>query len=508
VRRFLGGVRKSRKTYVIPQMAPRNELCVYNPDIVTLERAIKERVLYVEDNNVWLPAPLPRANVFDRRLRSFETLLGRALPSTTPMSRDHFAESYQGRRRVIYQEAADTLKTIGVSPADAKIKAFVKAEKGKHGSAPRVIQPRSPRYNVEVGKFLKPAEGVMYKAIRRVYGEPTVMKGYNARQVASRLRSKWERFNTPVAVGLDAKRFDQHVSVQALRWEHRQWLKPFRNPAHKSELSRLLRWQLVNRGTGYCKDGKLRYRVAGKRMSGDMNTGSGNCLLMCAMVFGYLEHIGMGPKTASLVNNGDDCVVFMDKRDLPRFMPGLSQWFLEMGFRMTIEAPVYDFERIEFCQSHPLYDGSDYTMVRNLRAFDKDACCLVPIESEYTLREWLAAVGDAGMSLTGGIPVWQDFYSVYQRSAGALSSVKRRVGAGFLNQSAFETGMMMSAQGMERKYGEVSARARLGFWVAFGIVPDHQEALEAQYKLYPNITLDRSLVNHPILPCRGFQVAF
>lgn len=508
MRRFLGVDPPSRKIHVISHMSPRNDLCVYNPDVVTLERAIKERVLFVEDKGVWRPAPAPSVGVFDRRLRSFETLLSKALPSTTPMTRQEFAESYLGRRRVIYQEACDSLMIKGVSPADAKIKAFVKAEKGKHGSAPRVIQPRSPRYNVEVGKYLKPAEGPMYKSIAKIFGEPTVMKGYNARQVASHLRSKWERFSNPVAVGLDAKRFDQHVSVPALKWEHKQWRRSFRNPQHIAELRRLLKQQLKNRGTGYCKDGKVQYQVDGKRMSGDMNTGSGNCLLMCAMVFAYLEHIGMSVLDAALANNGDDCVVFMDRKYLKRFMSGLSKWFLQMGFQMTVEKPVFDFEKIEFCQAHPLFDGEAYTMVRNLRAFDKDACSLIPIDSDYTLREWLGAVGDAGMSLTGGIPVWQEFYAVYQRSAGALSSVKRRSGSRFLNQAAFETGMMMAAKGMERVYGDVSAKARYTFWLAFGVTPDHQEALESQYRSYPVITHGSSPTDDPVVPCRGFSTAY
>jgi len=507
VRRYAGGIKQERTSYVIPKLAPVNDACVYNPDIVTLERAIKERVLYVERKGVWEPAPSPKAGVFDRRLRSFETLLGSHSRSTTPISRQEFAESYQGRKRVIYEKAVDSLLKIGVSKADAKIKAFVKAEKGKHGSAPRVIQPRDPRYNVEVGKYLKPIEERMYKAIAKVYGDATVMKGYNAKSVAAHLKRKWEGFTTPVALGLDAKRFDQHVSVAALLWEHRQWIRWYQHiREYRTELSKLLSWQLRNRGTGYCRDGKLKYTVAGKRMSGDMNTGSGNCVLMCAMVWAYAEHVGVQIK---LANNGDDCVVFMEERDLMRFSAGLDHWFLEMGFQMTVEPPARVFEKIEFCQSQPVFDGESYVMVRNIRAFTKDVYCLVPIESDHTLKCWLGAVGDAGMSLTGGIPIWQEFYSVYQRSAGVLSYSKKRPGA-FLDQSSFETGMLMAAKGMERKYGDVTPEARFSFWLAFDITPDHQVVLEELYRATPNITWGKSPYNpylHPP-PMPGFTEAW
>lgn len=508
VRKFPGQARRARQIHVIEHLAPDNTACVYNPDICTLERGIKERVYYVKSGGGWALAPLPVPKLFSKRLRSFEGLLGKHLPSTTPVSRQEFVDMYQGRRHVVYQAALDSLMTIGVSKRDAKVKAFVKAEKGKLGSAPRVIQPRDPRYNIEVGKYLKPTEERMYKAIARVYGDRTVMKGLNARGVASNMLRKWNNFSKPVAVGLDASRFDQHVSVDALKWEHKQWIKCFRNPDHKRELTKLLSWQLRSKGVGYCKDGKLKYSVEGKRMSGDMNTGSGNCLLMCAMIYAYSEHKNVRVK---LANNGDDCVVFMESKDYTRFSDGLQQWFLELGFSMTVEPPVYDFERIEFCQAKPIFDGTEYTMVRNIRAFTKDACVLVPIESTKTLASWLGAVGDAGMSLTGGIPIWQEFYSVMQRSAGDASSPRRRSGAKFLNQSAFETGMMMSAKGMSRVYGEVSARARYSFWLAFGIIPDHQVALEIQYSTYPNIQLVPELASSEYvtpLCCRGFKYAY
>lgn len=511
VRLFPGARPKYRKIYLVPKIAPGlQDLCVYNNDIRTLERGVKERVLFVQMAGEWVPAPAPLGGIFDRRLYDFEALLRRYLPSTTPVSRHEFAQMYRGRKQIIYSQAVDSLMRVGIQPADFKIKTFVKAEKGKPGKAPRVIQPRNPRANVEIGRYIKPIEERLYRALARAWGQDhVVMKGLNARQVATEMSKMWHSFSEPVAVGLDATRFDQHVSRDALVWEHRQYVRCFRNPHDRAQLAGLLTHQLVNRCTGYCKDGKLKYTIVGKRMSGDMNTGCGNCLLMCAMIHSYCNQRGVRTK---LANNGDDCVVFMEKRDLDRFSRDLRKWFLELGFQMEIEAPVYIFERVEFCQSHPVHDGYGYTMIRNLRAFTKDSCCLIPLESEYCLQAWLGAVGDAGMSLTGGIPIWQEVYSLYQRSAGALSSKRRRRGESrILDQSAFETGMMMAARGMTRKYGDVSAHARYSFWLAFGISPDHQIALEKQYRSLPliKLPLDRDpLLNPPPIPHNGFCTAY
>ena len=70
-------------------------------------------------------------------------------------------------------------------------------------------------------------------------------------------------------------KFDMHVSPAALAWEHSIYTSIF--PRDKF-LKKLLRWQMNNRGAGYCGDGSLKYSVTGKRFSGDMNTGLGNCL--------------------------------------------------------------------------------------------------------------------------------------------------------------------------------------------------------------------------------------
>lgn len=113
-------------------------------------------------------------------------------------------------------------------PRDSDISAFVKAEKinltEKPDPAPRIIQPRDPRYNVEVGCYLKHTEKIMMKAIDQLFNPDsdiqTVFKGLTADQSGRMMRRKWLKFRDPVALGLDASRFDQHVSRQALEWEH------------------------------------------------------------------------------------------------------------------------------------------------------------------------------------------------------------------------------------------------------------------------------------------------
>lgn len=448
---------------------------VHNSNIVNLERAVKERVFYVARDGNFVEPPRPVANDhFDKTMCMFEKLLGRHLPSTAPIARSLYPELYVGRKKVIYQEAADSLLTHSVEARDALVRCFVKAEKinltKKGDPAPRVISPRSPRYNVEVGRYLKPIEERVYKAIGKVFGMKTVFKGLNARQSGQLMADKWGRFKRPVAVGLDASRFDQHVSKQALSWEHKQYIKCF--PRGKRQLGRLLSWQLANKCVGFCSDGKLKYVTDGGRMSGDVNTALGNCLLMCAMVWSYCKSVGLN--SFELANNGDDCVVVMECGDLSKFMSGVDGFFLKLGFTMVVEEPVYELEQIDFCQTRPVWTDAGYIMVRDPRcAISKDSISVIPRNSVSELRAWMSAVGEGGISLTGGIPIWQEYYSrIGKASVGKRTKIQDGLGEGF----------KMLAKGMDRKFSPVHPRTRYSFWLAFGLQPSQQLAAEEYFR--------------------------
>jgi hypothetical protein len=409
---------------------------------------------------------------------------------------------YQGRKRTIYAEAARSLATKSVCRKDASLKTFVKAEKinftSKGDPAPRVIQPRDPRYNVEVGRYLKPLEPKIYKAVEKIFGDVTIFKGLNAQDSARKMYHKWRRYSKPVAIGLDASRFDQHVSKQALEWEHSCYTGCF---SDSSELSKLLQWQIQNRGVGYVSDGKVKYSVEGCRMSGDMNTALGNCVIMCGLVRAYCHSVGLDK--FSLANNGDDCVVIIETSDLQRFSTGLDEWFLEMGFNMKVEKPVYEFEQIEFCQTHPVrvedlfvpslgHGVPQFVMCRSAPvALAKDCMSIKHLDSRSVYEKQLTAVGECGMALTGGIPIFQSFYQGMLR-AGRGQHFKN-VDQVYMANSGKE----MLRAGMKRQAGPISAETRFSFWLAFGITPDQQVELEQYYDSHTTWWSTPKLLEHP-----------
>jgi len=220
VSRRLGALGHVRRFFQVVGLSLPNNYLVHNSSLNNLARGVLTRVLLVKGK----PSPKPAIGIYRERLRFFRDSILKRFSSTTPVDRQTFVEYYKGRRKTLYQRAVDSLLSSSIRPRDALIKAFVKAEfinsDDKPDPDPRVISPRDPRYNVEVGRYLRPIEHRIYSAIEDIFGEPTVLKGYNAQEIGRIFATKWAKYRDPVAIGLDASRFDQHVSVEALKWEH------------------------------------------------------------------------------------------------------------------------------------------------------------------------------------------------------------------------------------------------------------------------------------------------
>nr|UYL94470.1 MAG: reverse transcriptase-like protein [Guiyang tombus-like virus 1] len=295
----------------------------------------------------------------------------------------------------------------------------------------------------------------MMKAIDKLWGSKTAIKGYTVEKVGQIMAEKASRFKEPVFVGLDASRFDQHCSRDALEWEHSVYNQVFNCP----RLAELLSWQLSNRGTAYTSDGKVKYVVEGCRMSGDMNTSMGNYLIMSSLCYVYCQEVGL---RAELANCGDDCVLFLEASDLGK-LSSLPDWFTKMGYTMKVEKPVYNLEEIEFCQMHPVFTSRGWIMVRRPDTVVTKDCCVVRGGMTVSkLEDWLGAQRAGGLSLAGDVPVLSQFYKCFpEKTSDCLSD--------YAAPHKFQA---------SQQYGSITDESRYSFWLAFGLTPDEQCAIE------------------------------
>lgn len=467
------GPRKIRTLWRLP-CSPQSSFGVHNNNLGNVYRGVSERILNEEVDGQWIPVRQPHPDMIHQRLSNFAQLLDSYACPTTPMDIRDFPSLYEGRKRTIYQKAVDSLLISGVTRKDARLRTFCKCEKTnfriKKDPAPRIIQPRDPRYNVAIGVFLKPLEHDLYAAINSVFGYTAVMKGLNALDQARAIRASWDAVEDVVAIDLDASRWDRHVSPGILQWEHRRYLRWFRGHSH-DKLSQLLSWQLNNDCVAFVEDGVLKFKVRGRRSSGDMNTAQGNVLDMCALVYEFC--LAFGIDNYRLVNNGDDSVLLVSRRWVPFVRQHLAPWFLDMGFLMKMGPVVDVFERVSFCQTQPVLSPRGWIMCRDPRTvLSKDSVSIIPLPG-VAANKWATAVSDCGLSLAGDLPVFSSYYGSMARFGGGVR--------GDLDALQFQTGMAYLAKGLECVDRVVTDDARVSFYLAFGIDSTSQRVIEQHY---------------------------
>lgn len=472
-----------RWAFALNAPRPKNGFSVHNNSLNNLVRGINERVFYT-DNKGTLPQR-PRTGGFSE-LGLFDQDFEVHTP-LRPWTLEEFVESYTGRQYNRYRRAADSLAAQPLSRDDATVATFIKCEKinfhAKVDPAPRIIQPRNPRFNAAIGIYIKPLEKLVYKNLGKLYNHPCVAKGFDVFQTGDIIASKWNMFKDPCAISLDASRFDQHVSVAALEWTHSTYLRYNNDPEFQEMLGMMMR----NKGHGMCADGRVSYVVDGCRMSGDMDTALGNCLLMVAMTYSYCKKYGIEHE---VMDNGDDIVVIMDSSNESLFRTNVKQFYADLGFTMKVEDTVYELEEIEFCQMHPVYDGSQWRMVRNPICLAKDLVCTT---NQTQVDAWLEAIGLGGISLASGLPVYQSFYVMLakfgnKRRKSKIENWHLYAGSGFARLAALT----------KRSPSEISTAARQSFEKAFGLNFSRQVALEDMYSRLIKGPLG---INHTAFDC-------
>jgi len=175
-----------------------------------------------------------------------------------------------------------------------------------------------------------------------------------------------------------------------------------------------------------------------------------------------------------IFNNGDDCLVIGEKGSFPA-ADVIRAHYLECGFHVELEDLVDVFERIDFCQTRPVW-AQGWVMCRDLTAMAKD---VTYIGGKSEVGEWFRAIGQCGLALTDGVPVFSKFYSCL------AGPVKSRIADSMM----YASGMTHLAKGMKYRGLEVTDAARLSFMNAFGIDADCQRAWEDSMRPIGDLTI-------------------
>jgi len=447
--------------------------CVHN-QIVSIHNRVCGKVRYDPDPQMLC------------KLRSFMRRVGSSLAKPTVWSLDQVANHYTGAKRERYKQAAEESRAYGLSRANSKVKMFIKCEKikfqdavpGKHNPDPRAIQFRDPVYAVNLATYLKPIEEIVYhmrgNRLNKLPPSRVIGKGLNQQQRAELVVEKWERFDEAVAISLDASRFDQHISVGHLKAEHAFYRAMNNSPV----FAQLLSWQLVNEVT---TSRGLKYITEGKRMSGDMNTALGNCVIMVCMLAMFFEDKAV---CWDCIDDGDDIVLFIERRDMALLDPLLAHFTL-LGMDMKVEEQAFKITDIEWCQSKPVLVGGVWKFIRNPAKVLSGALVgqkWITMQSELSRRKLANTIGMCEAILNAGVPVLQAFAHAIIRNAATKKTVSLAQTDQLIFRVRSELGKSRLRTLPSVQPAVITNEARQTFSEAFGIDIDTQIAYERYFE--------------------------
>lgn len=444
------------------------------------------------ENRVGACIPYPSSSgLFLLRQRAVE--LSKVVGVHPQASFESVIQGFHGKRRARYQKAHADILRGGVNKRHARTTMFVKLEGIKYSTEKvnpscRAIQFRAPSYTLLASTYFKPIEHHLYQ-VAGGFGFPKsrfIAKNMRPDQRAASMLEKFNSLPGCEVLELDASRFDAHVSKELLEIEHLFWRRCNRDP----EFAKLLDWQLVNQGSAYTKQGRIRYSVEGGRMSGDANTAAGNCVLMSCMLSAF--GMSLGAKFDFLCD-GDDSVFFYQG---PRVTEErVIEFFLNFGMTMKIENRTTEFQNINFCQGKPVRLRGKWTLVRDPKKILSKTTINPKFGNVQFRPKLLKSIAQAELSLNRGCPILQDYLCALIRVADKYMSKNGLSDGGLLHPSVFcEYRLRRDHTSDWREAGPqpITQEARVDFSRAWGISVAEQLRMEESLRTWEFNLMDTS----------------
>ncbi len=422
--------------------------------------------------------PHPTQEGLDRLYKAADEI-SQFIPMTHAQDLYIMPNKYTGLKKTRYLNAADSLCNAGLRRTDASVKMFVKAERfdanEKINPDPRAIQFRAARYCVAFASFLQPIEHYIYNNKSCSKGVPksrNVAKGLNAVQRAHLLMRKAKNFNNPVFLMLDASRFDKHVHYKLLLIIHYVYRKSNAHPV----FAIILTMQLIS--ICFSSSG-LKYIAYGRRMSGDMDTAAGNCLLMLIMLLAFMVLIEL--MKWDCLDDGDDCCLIVEFEDYKKVEDNIQREFLNYGHELKVEKVAFSPFQATFCRSNVIeYAPEQYKFVRNYRDVMAKAMCGIRnwLSVSYRKRV-LKAIGTCELVLNVGVPILEEWALAILRNLDGERFDEKYAPDGLLARYHRDV-KIFKTNDVKHLTRKITSEARWSFYLAFDVPAEQQVFIENQ----------------------------
>nr|AZS32325.1 hypothetical protein 1 [Hypsignathus monstrosus tombus-like virus 1] len=328
------------------------------------------------------PQRLPE---YDPSLFANDRILRDIIRKPTKWTHEQYIDSMdRPEKRRVYTEASRMVRDEG--RVISRITPFTKLEKVKTDKyrAPRLIHSRHATFNIEYGSYIKPLERSLKPD--KHFGKGT----YD--QIAAKIAGLASKYKYYTAG--DHSSFDAHNLREHLQLCHRFYAKCYDNDKYLRKLSRrTLRNKCSTRhGESYILDGG--------RMSGDVDTGFGNCIVNLYILRSVLSDLGY---KGDAIVNGDDFILFSTARiDIARFGERLRSYNMEC----KLVDSATNISTVEFCRTKLVYHPDGHPTM----AFDPDRLkaiygCTFHRYSDSNYLRYLQNVQHANWSINQNSPV-------------------------------------------------------------------------------------------------------
>jgi hypothetical protein len=392
--------------------------------------------------------------------------------------------NHSGKKRAAYERAHQKLIEFGgfCPKRYSRITMFVKLEGIKFNPQKvnpdcRAIQFRTTEYTLQLASCIRGAEHRMYVLEDFPGCGPGRLfaKGLNQVEKASQMRVKYEWCGRCHILCLDASRFDAHCQKLIL-WlvEHRFWMETCLGV----QLEELLGWQLDNNGTWRSGDQSVKYKVSGGRMSGDANTGAGNCIIMAVMLIAFGNASG---RKFTFLCDGDDSVFFHDGE--PISDEEIKTFFEQFGFVMEVEARPTCLEETTFCQARPVYVDGREVMIRDPTKILSKATVSHKLNIPAIRGKYIKTVALGELSISRGCPVVQAYLVALIRNCEkSISKAQVKKGPVFdwvmRDNEYYRLRSLLPSDWKSGRTVVVTTEARMSFARAWGIPVERQLVIE------------------------------
>lgn len=503
-------VKDQKSLILFPELPMTWEFCYPHSCFWNEMQAVRNRVLNV------------RRFAFDEQIQGFYDAeverLGRRFNKMfgkiEPESEEYYTERVcTGKLREMNLHALEILrkyKDQGQVWKCIKYYTFVKVDSvnvtlkgGKNTGFPdiRAIQALKREGNLHYRRIIGPIEQRAYKGLSKaakfkVHYEyvdelgrryPLCFgKGLDSFEMADMVETTFNSVPNCVCVSVDASRADAHIRREAHTFKFKFYsliLDREGNRLLKEVRNRIMRMKSRTfHGIEYSTEPVL--------CSGIMDTALANNFTFYLMHSIYFElltdmntrrryeniigHRMRSPMAAkdqyTVLLNGDDCLPMMSKHLVEGFKVDFVEFANLSGFDMRIEDICYNVSTISWCQQNPIRTAHGIRMVRNPSKVMSSVSCGYKYDMHKDLisaRVHTLGVGEA--SLNVGVPV---LYAFAQRMI--------QLGKRYDENLIYGTGTLYRTR-LERRTNLchiITDEARLDFYHAFGISPEHQVSLE------------------------------